>query len=39
MGVFSSLMEEIRKIAMFGNHQLKKIHKMWWSEEQAWSEQ
>jgi hypothetical protein len=32
-------MEEIRKTAMFGNHQLKKIYKMRWSEEQAHTEQ
>jgi hypothetical protein len=32
-------MEEIWKITMFENHQLKKIHKMRWSEEQAQSEQ
>jgi len=32
-------MEEIWQIAMFGNHQLKNIHKMMWSEEQAQSEQ
>jgi hypothetical protein len=32
-------MEEIWQMAMFGNHQLKNIHKMRLSEEQEQSEQ